>query len=96
MAPRGQPPVFLERGSYRQRRVTDAVRLLAVLGAVLWMIPLLWPTGEVAEGTGMPMSRALSYVFGVWLLLICIAAALVARMRRMPEKKQDADRDDAP
>ena len=96
MAPRGRTPVFLERGNYRQRRVIDAVRLLAVLGAVLWMIPLLWPTGDAADGAGMPMSRALSYVFAVWFFLICTGAFLVSRMRRArQEGSEPAGSEDA-
>ncbi|WP_300034781.1 hypothetical protein [uncultured Roseobacter sp.] len=93
MADRGQSPLFLQRGSYRQRRVTDAVRLLAVLGAVLWMIPLLWPTDAGSTGGGMPMSHALYYVFGVWLALICAGAFLVRRMGRMPGEDKSEDED---
>ncbi|MDX8347779.1 hypothetical protein SLH49_07250 [Cognatiyoonia sp. IB215446] len=73
-----KPPVFLERASYRQRRLTDAVRLLPVLGLVLWGIPLLWG----AEGAG-PKSNAgaLLYVFGVWVALIALTALIVPRLR---------------
>lgn len=64
----------------------DALRLLAVLGAILWMIPMIWPVGESAEASQVPMSRALFYIFGVWLFLIA-AAALLARFM----KKASAD-----
>ncbi|MGI3168463.1 hypothetical protein ACRARG_04880 [Pseudooceanicola sp. C21-150M6] len=73
---RRQGTLFLEKGSYRQRRLADAARLLPVLGAVLLAIPLLWPEGE-AEGAPAT-STAIIYVFGVWFLLVG-AAVLLAR-----------------
>jgi hypothetical protein len=80
-------PLFLERSSYRQRRLQDAVRLFIFLGALLWMIPVLWPTSD-ADGTPVPMSAALFYVFGVWVLLILTAAALAFRAKNPPERTQ--------
>ena len=78
-------PIFLEKRSYRRRRMMDAVRLLPFLGLMLWMVPLLWPVpeaGAVAEGApAMPMSVALRYLFGVWLLLILASWALWRRTR---------------
>lgn len=82
-----QPPtVFLERQSYRRRRMMDAARLLPLLGAALLALPLLWPDTDqaaVASGAVEPvrMSEAIFYVFGVWAGLIVLAAffALAAR-----------------
>ena len=68
----GLPPVFLEQHSYRRRRLTDAARLLPLLGAALFAVPLLWPTAEDA-GTGiapMPTSVAITYLFSIWAALI--------------------------
>jgi hypothetical protein len=65
-------PIFLERRSYRQRRVRDAARLLPLLGLVLWMLPLLFGV----DGTPALTSQVLLYVFGVWLGLAVAAAAL--------------------
>ena len=79
--PRVRRTVFLERGSYRRRRMIDALRLVAVLGAILWFIPVLWPDGSGDAVAAMPMSRALAYVFGAWLVLI-VLAALLAWMTR--------------
>ncbi|MDK3017574.1 hypothetical protein [Pseudodonghicola flavimaris] len=64
------PPVFLERQSYRRRRLLDAARLLPVLGALLFAVPLLWPQGGAA---GTPStSAAIRYIFIVWgLLILC-------------------------
>ncbi len=67
--------VFLERQSYRRRRLVDVARLLPLLGVLLLLIPLLWPgSGAVAVANGsvpsMPMSRAFIYVFSIWAILI--------------------------
>lgn len=69
-------PLFLERKSYRRRRLFDAVRLVVFLAFMLFMIPLLWPSGLDEASASMPMSTALSFVFGAWLVLIVIAAGL--------------------
>ncbi|KAA2313150.1 hypothetical protein DL237_15480 [Pseudooceanicola sediminis] len=45
MSPR-PGPLFLERRGYRQRRMTDAARVLPMLGLVLLAMPLLWPQGD--------------------------------------------------
>lgn len=86
---RQQPPVFLERKSYRRRRLMDALRLVVVLGIVLWMVPVLWPTGSDPEAASLSMSRALFYVFGVWVLLICLAGILARRLRDTPDAPDD-------
>ncbi|MCA0919355.1 hypothetical protein [Pseudooceanicola nanhaiensis] len=66
--------VFLERQSYRLRRRGDAMRLLPVLGIILMMFPLLWTEGP----EGMPVSRAMMYIFGVWAGL-AVTAGLLSR-----------------
>lgn len=66
-----KPPLFLARESYRRRRVRDAARILPLVGAVLFLLPMLWAgTGRTTGGFG--------FIFIVWFLLI-VAAALVAR-----------------
>ncbi|MEP5730979.1 MAG: hypothetical protein ABJL67_16605 [Sulfitobacter sp.] len=75
-------PVFLERQSYRLRRMLDAIRLLPFLGILLWMVPLMWPLpeGGVEGSTGaMPMSVALQYLFGVWIGLVLLGWLLWRR-----------------
>ena len=77
MKPALPTSVFLERRSYRRRRMMDAVRLLPVLGAMLLMLPLFWPSAPgTADGDAIRMSTAVTYVFVVWLILICTAFAL--------------------
>ncbi len=76
-------PVFLERDTYRRRRIMDAARFLPLLGAVLFAVPLLWPKpGDPAEaGEAVTMSTALFYVFGVWAGLILLAALFGLKSR---------------
>lgn len=85
-------PLFLERGVYRRRRMMDALRLLTVLGVVLWLIPALWPNDPSSGAQTMPMSRALFYIFGVWAALIAISAVLAIRLRR-PEGSDEVSED---
>jgi len=71
--PRPSQPVFLERQSYRRRRLLDVARLLPLLGALLLLVPLLWPGSDGGADTvppAMPMSGAMTYVFFVWAALI--------------------------
>lgn len=83
--PPAKPPVFLERASYRQRRLGDAARFLPVLGAVLWVIPLLW----ASDGPETPSkSGMVSYIFVIWLVLIGLAAML---SRMLPDTDQSSD-----
>ncbi|MHA6345498.1 hypothetical protein [Roseivivax sp. CAU 1761] len=70
-------PVFLERRSYRQRRLRDALRLLPLVGLLLWSLPLLWGAGEAPPPAG---SRALAFVFAVWLGLILAGRWLARRI----------------
>jgi hypothetical protein len=92
LARRAQP-LFLERSGYRQRRLMDAVRLIAIVGALLWLVPVLWPTGGTAETGAVIKSRALFYVFGVWAGLIVVAAVLAFRIRRLPAEPEVQETD---
>ena len=68
-------PVFLERKSYRQRRLMDAVRLLPLLGLALWMVPLMWASSEQTSDP-VPIGAALRYIFGVWMFMVLAGWAL--------------------
>lgn len=74
------PPVFLERRSYRQRRLMDALRLLPLVGMMLWMVPVLWPVADTGDVPPIKMSQAITYVFAVWLALIFATAGLWSRL----------------
>lgn len=70
--------IFLARVPYRRRRVRDVARVLPVLGAVLWSLPLLLRVGpQPASSAGV-----LLWVFGVWCLLILAAALLAGPLMR--------------
>ncbi len=79
-------PVFLERKSYRRRRLLDAVRLLPLLGLALWMVPLMWAVPTTQPSEGVPMSAALYYVFGIWGGVLLAGWALWRRTR--PDQDQ--------
>jgi len=70
--------LFLERRSYRRRRMMDALRLLPIVGLLLWLFPVFWPSAK--DGPDAPasvaMSSAITYVFWVWGVLILSALAL--------------------
>jgi len=67
-----QRTLFLERHTYRRRRLADLARLLPVIGLVLLMVPLLWNEGP----GGVATSRAILWIFGVWVLLVALSAWL--------------------
>ena len=80
--PAARPSVFLERQSYRRRRLTDAARLLPFLGAALFAIPLLWP-GPATGDPPVPLSSAILYIFACWSLLILVSLVFGFVARRM-------------
>lgn len=75
---RPKAPLFLGRASYRRRRLSDAARMLPVVGAFLVLLPILWSPGQTpAPDTGVDGI----YLFGVWAALIAGAAALAPVLR---------------
>jgi len=76
-------PLFLQRRSYRRRRLADAARLVPVIGAALWLVPLLWHDGARS-------STALLYVFGVWALLIAATLILSRGLARSHDERPGA------
>lgn len=70
--------VFLERQTYRRRRLVDWIKMLPLIGMVLWLVPLLWPT----EGENKVSSAdAIIYMFAIWFILV-LAKAISARALR--------------
>ncbi len=83
-----RPSLFLERQSYRRRRLTDAARLLPFLGAALLALPLLWP--DDSGGTGaVPLSAAIYYIFACWAVLIVISVVFGFAARRLAAREKD-------
>jgi len=65
--------VYLERRRYRTRRIIEALKVLPVLGIVLFGVPLLWSEGVKTSG-------AMIYFFSVWLALVFAAVWLARRL----------------
>jgi hypothetical protein len=65
--------VYLERRRYRTRRIIEALKVLPVLGIVLFGVPLLW-------SEGVKTSDAMIYFFAVWLALVFAAVWLARRL----------------
>lgn len=72
-----RPPLFVERQSYRRRRIMDGARILPVVGFVLMLLPVLW-----TQGGRMGTAGEAIYVFVLWLSLIVVAALLSRQLRR--------------
>ncbi len=79
MTKRPGSPLFLERRSYRFRRMMDAVRVMPLLVLAFWMVPLLWPVPETLDSDGVPVSHAVQYIFGIWLAAIVLGFLLWRR-----------------
>ncbi|EAQ45839.1 hypothetical protein MED193_05589 [Roseobacter sp. MED193] len=76
---------FVERRTYRRRRLMDIARLLPILGALLFTVPLMWPNPDPypAPGNqaGMATSAAITYIFVVWGGLIALSFAFGVAVR---------------
>ncbi|MDJ0827726.1 MAG: hypothetical protein QNJ16_19735 [Rhodobacter sp.] len=86
-----RPPatVFLERRSYRRRRLTDAARMLPLVGALLFLVPLLWAGGDDSAAR---TAAGGVFIFAVWGALIVIAGALSRHLIRPdPDRAPDGD-----
>jgi hypothetical protein len=77
-------PIFLERRTYRRRRMSDAARMLPLLGGGLFMLPLLWGGGDAEP---VRTSTVMFYLFPVWLGLAVIAVLISRHLRRVPEEE---------
>jgi len=74
-------PIFLERRTYRRRRMSDAARMLPILGAALFLLPLLWGSGDAEP---VRTSVVMFYLFPVWLALAVISVLISRHLRRDP------------
>lgn len=79
--------VMLERQGYKRRRLSDAARILPLIGGALLMIPLLWPGTQTADPDIEPVrtSQAILYIFGAWAGLIGAAMLFGAAVRLAPD-----------
>jgi hypothetical protein len=71
-------PVFVEKRTYRRRRMADAARMMPLLGIGLFLVPLLWRGDGEVEG-----ARTVSvmlYIFLAWVFLAGAAAIISRRL----------------
>lgn len=90
MPGRAASPLFLARASYRRRRLIDAARLLPLVGAFLFLLPVLWAPTDLPAGAGRNTATDGLYLFAAWGLLI-LAAALMAPGLRADPPPDDTD-----
>lgn len=67
--------MFYAPAVYRLRRLRDTSRMLPVVGAFLFLLPILWSPAETEARDTAPDGI---YLFVAWGLLV-LAAALVSR-----------------
>jgi len=79
-------PTFVARAGYRLRRTIDAARFLPIVGAFMFLLPLLWSGGSTRHG--------IVYIFVIWFGLIVISARFSRLLREpsMDESKSVQDR----
>ena len=86
---RQKAALFVERRTYRRRRLKDIARLLPLLGSLLFLVPLMWPNPDPYPApdiaAGMPMSEAITYMFVVWVLLIAASFGFAFAVRYWAE-----------
>jgi hypothetical protein len=88
MARPGQP-LFLARQSYRRRRLSDAAKVLPLVGLGFFLMPILWAGSGTTSG-------GLIFIFTVWGVLIGVIAILSPRLSDSePEQEAPADPGDA-
>ena len=83
---RSEQPIFLERESYRRRRLGDAAKLSPFLGFVLFLVPILW------EGKGST-AGGLVFLFTVWAFLIVSMYMLSRRLSETESKDTEPEPD---
>jgi hypothetical protein len=81
-------PLFVHRARYRRRRLSDAARLLPLLGAFLFLLPVLW---SPESGQGRATAADAVYLFAVWGGLVVTAALLARRLRGDEDGAADDD-----
>jgi hypothetical protein len=84
-------PLFLARQGYRRRRIMDAARVLPLIGAFLFFVPLLW---SGADGRDAATRAGVVYLFLIWVGLILFSFFLSLYLRHdiaNPDPPQDEE-----
>lgn len=84
-------PLFVARDTYRARRTMDAARLLPIFGAILWLglLPLI-RSRPIDAAEGGTSASAVLFLFGVWIILIILAAFLSRPLYRIEQDENKA------
>jgi hypothetical protein len=84
-------PLFLERASFRRRRLGDAARILPVLALLLVLLPVWWLPSRFSFAFGAV------WMFAVWAGLILLVWLLHRSLLRVEAAEmqggEDASRD---
>lgn len=91
----GPNVTFLERRTYRRRRLIDCARLLPLMGLWLWLVPVLWQGGGAQGADAMKLSSGLIYVFAVWAGLVLAGATLVVLLSLVASRAPTDPSDEA-
>ncbi|MCS5602293.1 MAG: hypothetical protein ACU0BZ_07660 [Paracoccus sp. (in: a-proteobacteria)] len=83
-------PLFLERASFRRRRLGDAARVLPVLALVAILLPVWWLPAGVSLAFGAV------WLFGTWAVLIVLVWALHRGLMRAEAATRQARAQAAP
>ncbi|MEH6835488.1 MULTISPECIES: hypothetical protein [Falsihalocynthiibacter] len=84
-------PLFVAHATYRARRTMDAARLLPLLGVIL-LVGVLTLIRSNASDDGI--SGSVLFMFGVWVVLIALAALLARPLHRIGRKEYKASKSD--
>ena len=78
---------FLARSGYRRRRLIEAVRVMPIVGVLLFLMPVLWASKEQDAET----SGGWLYLFGAWFILIGLAALASRAIAKTDESDNATD-----
>ena len=81
-------PLFLERASFRRRRLGDAARVLPVAATALMLVPVWWVPRSLSFAGGAV------WFFGLWAALIVAVMALHRALLRAESVAARAAGDD--
>ena len=71
--------------------MADAARFLPILGAGLFLLPLLWKSPDAEPGAATGTVAVMLYVFLVWIFLIGAAAILSRRIPKGDGTQSDTE-----
>lgn len=83
-------PLFLERASFRRRRLGDAARVLPVLAMLAMLLPVWWVPASLSYAAGAV------WIFGTWAVLIIAVWLLHRALLRSEAATMRASQDTAP